>query len=62
MALIKLHLCAKVREAWTDFGSVGVGRRSGLGKIDKFSQALVDPHLDPAGPSKSALRPVSTGR
>ena len=31
MALSKLHLCALVWEAWTDFGSVGAGRRAILG-------------------------------
>ena len=38
MALSKLHLCGLVWEAWTDFGSVGVGRRAALGKSDRFSQ------------------------
>ena len=38
MALSKLHLCALVWEAWTDFGSVGAGRRAVLGKSDKISQ------------------------
>ena len=40
MALSKLHLCVKVWEAWTDFGSVGVVRRAGVGKSDKFSEAF----------------------
>ena len=38
MALIERHLCAEVREAWTDVGVVGVGRRRRLGKSDNFSQ------------------------
>ena len=47
MALSKLHLCVKVWEAWTDFGSVGVGRRPilFLRKSDKFSQA--QPQAEP---------------
>ena len=47
MALSKLHLCVKVWEAWTDFGSLGVVRRAGLGKSDKFSEAFSHPPLDP---------------
>ena len=31
------------REAWTDFGGVGAGRRACLGKIDKFSQVPTHP-------------------
>ena len=47
MALSKLHLCALVWEAWTDFGSVGAGRRAILRKSDKISQGLTHPRLDP---------------
>ena len=47
MALSKLHLCALVWEAWTDFGSVGAGRKSVLRKSDKISQGLGHPRLDP---------------
>ena len=36
------------REAWTDIGDVGVVRRARLGKIDKFSQTLSHPGVDPA--------------
>ena len=51
MALSKLHLCAKVREAWTDFGSVGVGRRCycysvGVGR--RLSPGRPPPGPDPA--------------
>jgi len=52
MALSKLHLCAKVREAWTDFGSVGVGRRPILTESDNFRQALADPHAT-CGPTRA---------
>ena len=37
-----------VWEAWTDFGSVGVGRRAILRKSDKFSQTPSHPAMDPA--------------
>ena len=47
MALSKLHLCALVWEAWTDFGSVGAGRRAILRKSDNFSQELAQPRVDP---------------
>ena len=47
MALSKLHLCAKVWEAWTDFGSLGVVRRATLTKIDNFRQGFSHPPLDP---------------
>ena len=30
MALIELHLCAHLREAWTDVGGVGVAPRLGV--------------------------------
>ena len=50
VALIKLHRRARPRVAWTDFGSVGVGRRAILRKSDKFSQGLSHPGLDPPYP------------
>ena len=37
MARPELHLCARLRDAWTDVGGVGVVRRPGLGKIDMNS-------------------------
>ena len=37
-----------MREAWTDIGDFGVVRRARLGKIDKFSQTLPHPGVDPA--------------
>ena len=43
MALVERHLCARVREAWTDVGDVGVVRRADLGKSDRFSQILTTP-------------------
>ena len=48
VALDELYRMALLREAWTDFGDVGVVRRAGLRKIDKFSQALSHPGVDPA--------------
>ena len=48
VALIKLHRRARSRVAWTEFGSVGVGRRAVLGKSDKSSQGSGHPGLDPA--------------
>ena len=47
VALIKLHRRARSRVAWTEFGSVGVGRRAILGRRDKFSQGSAHPGLDP---------------
>ena len=47
MALSKLHLCALVWEAWTDFGSVGAGRRAVLGRSDKISEGLSHPRWTP---------------
>ena len=46
MPLNERHLCAPLREAWTDFGDVGVGRRATLRKIDNFSQGLTHPGVD----------------
>ena len=37
---------AHLREAWTDFGDVGVGRRATLRKIDNFCQGLTHPGVD----------------
>ena len=39
-----------VWEVWTDFGSVGAGRRAVLRKSDNFSQELAQPRVDPTGP------------
>ena len=47
MALSKLHLCGLVWVAWTDFGSVGVGRRAALGESDKSSEGSAHPRVDP---------------
>ena len=38
-----------VWEAWTDIGSVGVGRTACLGKSDKISQVSAQPRVDPTG-------------
>ena len=43
MALSKLRLCDLFWVAWTEFGSVGVGRRTSLRQIDKFSQIRATP-------------------
>ena len=42
-----------VWEAWTDFGSVGAGRKSVLTQIDNFRQGLTHPRLDPTTVAKS---------
>ena len=47
MALSKLHLCGLIWVAWTDFGSVGVGRRAILSQNDTFSQTPSHPGVDP---------------
>jgi len=47
MALSKLRLCDLFWVAWTEFGSVGVGRRAVLGKSDKSYQGSGHPGLDP---------------
>ena len=47
MALSKLHLCGLVWEAWTDFGSVGVGRRAILTQSDRKRQGSAHPRVDP---------------
>ena len=46
-ALMKRCRSHPVWVAWTDFGSVGVGRRAILGKSDKFSQDSSHPGVDP---------------
>ena len=51
VALIKLHRRARSRVAWTEFGSVGVGRRAVVRKSDTFSHTPTHPAargLDPA--------------
>ena len=55
VALDELYRMALLREAWTDFGDVGVVRRAGLRKIDKFSQALSHPGVDPRTRSGESL-------
>ena len=47
MALSKLRLCDLFWVAWTEFGSVGVGRRAALGQNDKSSEGSGHPGLDP---------------
>ena len=56
VALDELYRMALLREAWTDIGDVGVVRRAGLGKIDKFSEALSHPGVDPARPPSASVR------
>ena len=38
---------AHLREAWTDFGDVGVGRRTVLTQNDNFRQHPTHPGVDP---------------
>jgi len=47
MALSKLRLCDLFWVAWTEFGSVGVGRRAALGQNDKSSEGSGHPGVDP---------------
>ena len=47
MALSKLRLCDLFWVAWSEFGSVGVGRRAALGQNDKSSEGSGHPGLDP---------------
>ena len=46
-ALIERRSCGMVWVAWTEFGSVGEGRRTSLRQIDKSSQGSGHPGLDP---------------
>ena len=48
MALSKLRLCDLFWVAWTEFGSVGEGRRTSLRQIDKFSQIRATPGWTPS--------------
>jgi hypothetical protein len=57
MALSKLRLCDLFWVAWTEFGSVGVGRRTILRQIDKFSQIRATP-----GWTRPATRPAPAAR
>ena len=43
MALSKLRLCDLFWVAWTEFGSVGVGRRAILTQNDNFRQISATP-------------------
>ena len=47
MALSKLRLCDLFWVAWTEFGSVGEGRRAVLTQIDRKRQAPGHPGVDP---------------
>jgi hypothetical protein len=49
MALSKLRLCDLFWVAWTEFGSVGEGRRAVLTQIDRKRQAPGHPGVDPVG-------------
>ena len=55
VALDELYRMALLREAWTDFGDVGVVRRAGLTKIDNFCQALSHPGVDPANSTNPGM-------
>jgi hypothetical protein len=56
MALSKLRLCDLFWVAWTEFGSVGVGRRTSLRQIDKFSQIRATPGWTPSAPEAPGYR------
>ena len=47
MALSKLRLCDLFWVAWTEFGSVGVGRRTSVRQIDRKPHTPGHPGLDP---------------
>ena len=47
-ALIERRSCGMVWVAWTEFGSVGEGRRTSLRQIDKFSQIRATPGWTPS--------------
>ena len=57
VALIKLHRRARSRVAWTEFGSVGVGRRAALGQNDKSSEGSGHPGVDPVSATPAPLAP-----
>ena len=48
MELSKLRLCDLFWVAWTEFGSVGVGRRAVVTQIDRKRHTPSHPGLDPA--------------
>ena len=48
-ALIERRGSHLVWEAWTDVGSVGVGRTAVLTQIDNFRQGTAHPRVDPPG-------------
>ena len=54
MALSKLRLCDLFWVAWTEFGSVGEGRRTSLRQIDKFSQIRATPGWTPSSNKQRA--------
>ena len=58
MALSKLHLCGLIWVAWTDFGSVGVGRRAILTQIDNFRQGPGHPRVDPVESANSNINNI----
>ena len=52
MALSKLRLCDLFWVAWTEFGSVGVGRRTSVRQIDRKPHTPGHPGLDPVRRSR----------
>ena len=56
-ALIERRSCGMVWVAWTEFGSVGEGRRTSLRQIDKFSQIRAT--APRAGPRQQIRRLVT---
>ena len=61
-ALIERRSCGMVWVAWTEFGSVGEGRRTSLRQIDKFSQIRATPGWTPSACTghSAALETVQT--
>ena len=60
-ALIERRSCGMVWVAWTEFGSVGVGRRAILTQIDRKRQASGHPGLDPARVRRDAVCKSGSG-
>ena len=60
-ALIERRGSHLVWEAWTDVGSVGVGRTAVLTQIDNFRQGTAHPRLDPTCPVR-AMEPSKVSK
>ena len=63
-ALIERRSCGMVWVAWTEFGSVGVGRRTSVRQIDRKPHTPGHPGLDPVrrgSPSNKIKRMLMRG-